>query len=328
MPYGQDAKVGIGFQNSHGTAVTDIGSFYRMPFLSESIVPSIPELLTMNMEGNFDEGEDYGGPREVAGTINNEAQPVTVGVLLKAVLGNPTTTPNSVAAGLFYAHSFKPRTSDFDVNVINQPVTMHKNLADGGTVPTFKDLVGTRLELGVSNGEFLQATVNFAGGSVTTNQTSDTIAAATGKKWTWDVTSIQLGGAANTELSAMTIIVDEQATAKYTLRNSKYPARVKRDARRQIRVNGTIKFDDQTEYDKFLARSTQALQLTMTGAVEIRSGYYDVLDVKVPAFKYLTYPIAFADPSELEIGFDGKAEYHTGSGTAIEFTLTNTQATF
>ena len=51
MPYGQDARIGLGFQNSHGTEVTDIGSFYLMPFLSESVTPDVPELLSQNMEG-------------------------------------------------------------------------------------------------------------------------------------------------------------------------------------------------------------------------------------------------------------------------------------
>jgi len=154
MPYGQDAKVGLGFQNSHGTPVTDIGSFYRMPFLSESISPENPELLSLNMEGRYDEGEAYVGARNVGGTIANETQPVTVGVLLKAMFGDPVTVSNSVAAGEFQVHTFKPRTADFDVNVINQPMTMHKNLADGGQVPVYQDLIATRLEMSVANGEY------------------------------------------------------------------------------------------------------------------------------------------------------------------------------
>ncbi len=328
MAYGQDAKIGLAFQNSHGDAVTDIGSFYLMPFLSESITPDVPELLSQNMEGRFDEGEAFSGARNVGGTLSNESQPVTIGVLLKAMFGDPVTLSNSVAAGEFWEHTFKPRTADFDTNVINIPMTMHKNLADGGQVPVYQDLVATRLELGVSNGEFLLASINFTGGVVGTKQTSDTIAAAVGKKWTWDVTSIQLGGSANTEFSDLTVIVDEQASARWTLQTQKDPARVKRDGRRQVRVNGTIRFVDQTEYDLFLASTTQALRLTMTGTTEIRSGFFDVLDIIVPAFKYLTYPVEFPDPAELQVSFEGKADYHVGSATSIQFTLTNTQDNF
>jgi len=328
MPYGQDAKVGLAFQNSHDVVVTDIGSFYLMPFVSESVTPEVPELLSQNMEGRFDEGESYSGARNVGGTLANEAQPVTVGVLMKALMGDPVTVSNSTALGEFWTHTFKPRTADFDVNVTGNPMTMHKNLADGGQVPTYNNLVATRLEIKIANGEFLMATAQFTGGVVATKQTSDTMAAATGKKWTWDVTSLQLGGVANTDFGDITIVVDEQATARWVLKTSKDPDRVKRDARRQVRVNGTIKFVDQTEYDLFLASTTQAFQLTMTGTQEVRSGFFDVFNVIVPAFKYLSYPVEFADPSELQVTFEGKGDYHVGSATSIAFTLTNTQNNF
>jgi len=328
MPYGQDAEIGIGFQNSHGTAVTDIGSFYLMPFLSEDVTPDVPELISVNMQGRFDEGEASAGARNVGGTISNESQPVTIGVALKAMFGNPVTVSNSDALGEFWTHTFKPRTADFDSNVINNPMTMHKNLADGGQVPVYQDLVATRMELGLANGEFLTAALALTGGVVGTKQTSDSIAAATGKKWTWDVTSVELGGVANVEFTALQVIVDEQASPRWTLQTQRDPARVKRDGFRQVRVNGTARFLDQTEYDLFLALTTQELKVTMTGTEAIRSGFFNVLGIDVPAFKYLSFPLAFSDPAELEVGFEGKADYHVGSATSIEFTLTNTQNNF
>ena len=323
MPYGQDAKLAIAFQNSRGTAAST-SSLYLMPFLSESLIPQYPELISQNMEGRFDEGEAYSGPRQVAGTIVTEAQPITVGVILKAMFGAPAT----VTSGSHYTHTFKPRTADFSPDEINNPVTGHKNLADGGQALVFRDLVATRCEFNVSNGEFLTAGLDFTGGVVGAKVNSIAIGAAVGKKWTWDVTSIELGGAATTDIDALTIVVDEQASPRWTLRTQRDPDRVKRDGRRQIRINGTIKFTDQTEYDTFLAGDTQELLVTMTGPVEIQSGYYDVFKVDVPAFKYLAYPVAFADPAELVVSFDGKADYHVGSGTSIEFTLVNTKAAF
>lgn len=328
MPYGQDARIGIAFQNSWGDPVTDIDSFYAMPFLSESISPDVPELLSENMEGRFDEGEAYAGPRNVGGTISNESQPVTVGVMLKAIMGDPTTSVDSVAAGTIYSHVFQPRTSDYSDNAVGDPMTVYKNLADGGQVPMYNNAVATRLELAIANGEFLTAALNLTGGKVGSKVASQNLAEATGKKWTWDLSSLELGGAANLDFADITVIIDEQASARWTLQNTRDPDRVKRDARRQIRINGTIKFVDQTEYDLFLASTTQQLIATLTGTTEIRSGYYDVLKIDVPAFKYLAYPVEFTDPAELMISFEGKGDYHTGSATSIEVTLTNTQAAF
>ena len=324
MPYGQDAKLAIAFQNSRGTAAS-ASSLYLIPFLSESLTPNYPELLSENMEGRFDEGEAYAGPRQVAGTIVSEAQPITIGVMLKAILGNPTT----VNSDDIYTHTFKPRTGDFSPDEINNPMTAWKYLATNENFPVYQDLVAVRAEFSVANGEFLQAALDVLGGVVGTKADSDTnLGTAVGKKWTWDVTSFELGGAANTDLSALSVVIDEQSSPRWTLKTSKDPDRVKRDGRRQIRVNGTIKFEDQTEYDKFLAGSVQSFKATMTGPVEIQSGYYDVFQVIVPSFKYLAYPVNFADPSELQVTFEGKAEYHTGSATSIAIVLVNTQASF
>ena len=101
MPYGQDAKLGIAFQNSHGDAAS-VDSMYTMPFLSEGLTPQYPELLSENMEGRFDEGESYSGARQVAGTLQFEAQPVTVGVVMKSIFGDPATVSNSTALGEFW----------------------------------------------------------------------------------------------------------------------------------------------------------------------------------------------------------------------------------
>lgn len=326
MPYGQDAKIAVAFQTSHGDPVTDTGSFYPMPFLSESVTPVVPELLSNNMQGRFDEGESYSGPRNVGGTISNESQPISLGVALKAICGTPTVV-NSAA---LFAHTFLPATADFDSNVINIPMTMHKNLADGGQVPIYQDLVATRLELSCSNGEFLMAALNLTGGVVAAKTTSVNLGTLgiSAKKWTWDVTSVQLGGAANIEFADLTIVQDEQATERWTLKTSRDPSRVKRDGFRQVRINGTIRFMNQTEYDKFLALTAQNLKITFTGPTAIQSGYFDQLTIEAPSFKYLSHPLEFSDPSELMVAFEGKADYNIGSGHSIKYTVLNTYDNF
>lgn len=323
MPYGQNEKLGIAFQNSYGT-VASVDSMYLIPFLNESIAPEVPELLSANMEGRFDEGEAYAGPRQVGGTVLTEAQPITIGVFLKAAVNDPTTVQSS---GI-YTHTFKPRTSDFDTNAVNRPITVYKNLADDGDVPLYRDLVANRIELAIANGEFLTAMLSTVGGVVETKTSSQDIGSAVGKKWTWDVTSLQLGGSANTDFADLNISIDEQASPRWSLKTSRDPDRVKRDGRRQIRVTGTVKFTDQTEYDLFLAQTTQELKIHMQGVTEIQSGYYDSLTITLPQFKYLSYPLETPDESERQISFEGKGEYHTGSGTSIEIVLVNTQASY
>jgi hypothetical protein len=244
-------------------------------------------------------------------------------VFLKALMGTPVT----VTSLLHYTHTFKPRTTDFSVDEIGAPITAWKNMADAGSMFVYTNLIATRGEFSCSNGEFLRMSLDVVGGTVGSQVASASLGTAVGKNWTWDVTSFELGGAANTELQNLTVIIDEQATPKWTLRTSKDAARVKRDARRQIRVNGTIRFRDQVEYNNFITETSQALKVTFTGTVVIQSGYYDVFQVIVPSFKYLTYPAAFPDAAELLVSFEGKAEYHTGSATAVAFVVVNSFAT-
>lgn len=323
MPYGQDAKLALAFQNSRGVAA-NISSAFLIPFLSESVQPNVPELLSNNMEGRYDEGEAYAGPRQVNGTIVSEAQPITAGVFLKALMGNPTTT----TSGSVRTHVFRPRTSDFSPDEINVPMTCWKNMADVGSMLVYRDLVAVRGEFSVNNGEFLQMTLDALGGVVGTKVASASLGSAAGKKWTWDVTSTEVGGSASSLIQTLSVVIDEQASPRWALKTSKDPDRVKRDGRRQIRISGTMKYVDQQEYDKFLDLSTQALRVTMTGPTEIQSGFFETIVITIPAFKYLAYPMGFPDPSEKLVQFEGKAEFHAGSDCSIAITLVNTQTSY
>lgn len=323
MPYGQDAKLAIAFQNSRGT-VANQDSMYLIPFLSESIIPQNPELLSNNMEGRFDEGEAYVGPRQVGGTVVSEAQPITLGVFITALMGAPA----SVQSDDIYTHTWNPRASDFSPHDVTNPLTVDKNMADGGQVLVHKDLCATRAEFSCRNSEFVQMAIDLMGGNPDSKVNSADLGTAVGKKWTWDVASVEIDGSANATMDEFNLIIDEQASPRWTLRTSQYPHRVKRDGRRQVRLNGAIQFEDQTEYDKFMANSAQALSITFTGPTEIQSGYYDVFQVAVPAFKYLTYPATFEDEAELIVRFEGKADYHQGSGTSVALIVTNTQAAY
>ena len=324
MGYGQDSKIGLAFQTSWGTAA-DTSSLYNIPFISESVTPERPELIGQNNFGRFDEGIGEAGPQNVGGTIQGEAQSRALGVFLKALCGSATTTQVLLDVN---THKFTPMTADFDVNVTGIPMTYYKNVADGASAYFYKDLIGTALELSLSNGEFLMMNMTFTGGGVgmiASLAVTDDLS----ERFTWDVTSIQLGGAANTEFSDLTITIDEQASVRHTLRTSRDPSRVKRDDKRQVRVSGTLLYNDPGEYNSyFLANSYQALTINLKeSAVEIQSGYYDEVLIEIPRFKYLAYPIPL-ETGELQVSFEGKADYHAGSGHSIAITVQNTQANY
>lgn len=321
MSYGHTTDIGIIFQNSYGTA-GDVGSAHFIPYLSEGIGLTIPPQYSENMRGIHDEGDSYDGPRTIDGTLEVEAQPIALGAILKSVL----QLTGSVNSGGIYTHTFKPRVSDFDDNCAHDPVTVYKYFQTGSAT-RFYDLNGNSLELNMSNGEFLKASVDFVGGSF--NQVSNTTAAyPIGKRWNWDVASFSIGGTGIDNLTELTVTIDESLEAGHTLNGSKYPSRIKRTGFRSIAVNGTAKFDNQTEYQQFISQSERELIVNCKGPTEIQSGYYEELNLKLPLMRYEDFKPVVEGPGENEVSFTARGKYSVDSATSMQLTLVNTQATY
>jgi len=321
--YGQLTDVGIALQNSWGTA--NVSSLHWVPYLSEGIGLNIPPLISQANRGVFDEGDHYAGARSIDGDLSVEAQPIMIGALLAAFFGRPTSTKASSAD--VYDHVFLPPTSDFDTTYCaKQPVTILKNF-EVGSAEQFSDLNASTLELSVNNGEFLQATVGFVGGHF------QQIAPVTpsfpvGKRWTWDQTSVSVGGAATCDVSQLSLSLDESIEAQHTLCGSSYPSRIKRTGFRMTNISGTLKFDSQDEFQQFLSQSERELDVTLTGTTAISSGYTNVLRLQVPLLRHTEFKPAAGGPGEIEVSFSSKGVYSVDSGTAVRITLTNTQTAY
>lgn len=320
MPYGQDSNIGISFQDSYGSSLVD--SVYFLPHLTDGVKLEIPPLIDEAMKGIYDEGESYEGPKMVAGDFETTAQAISLGVMLRAMMGAPSTVNSD---GL-YTHTFKPRIADFDEKCANDPVTYYRYLQTGSAELLY-DLNASTLELAIANGELMKAKIGFVGGSF--EQLADIAAAyPVGKKFAWDVTSVSIGGAGKDEMMDLTITIDDQLEAQHTLSGSKYPARIKRTGMRTVAVAGTLKFDNQDEYQQFISQSERALIVNFKGITEVQSGYYEEIKIELPAMRYSDVPVAAGGPGPLEISFTGAGKYKVTSATALQITLTNTQAAY
>jgi hypothetical protein len=323
MPYGQNATIGIAFQNSFGTPAA-VGSLHHMPLLNEDISFTQEELISQNLNGRFDEGDAYSGPRGAPGQIEAEAQPRALGALLKAVVNEPITT---TVASFVRQHVYNPRTTDWDRNGPNRPVSYYKHLADSNSAQMFYDLFGARMELQQVAGGFLIVRVGLVGGKRTT-VASTGIPIDSTRRWPWNTASLSLSGVRNTDFTDLTITHDEGVEARHTLDGQLFPNRVKRATPRTIRVGGTVIFENQEELDKFVNEVEQPFSVTFRGTTEIQSGYFDTFTIEMPRFKYLAYPTNVGGPGELEVAFQGKADYHPGSGQSVRYILTNTHTAY
>ena len=321
MSYGQKSHVAIAFQEAWGTS--NVTSLYHMQHLDENVGLEIPDLVDESARGVFDEGDSYAGAKVVNGDLTINVKSIPLGVLFRGIFGAATV----VQSDTIYTHTFKPRTSDFNAVSAGDPITYFKYLDDSGSASLFYNLNINAIELGVSNGEFLTAKASFVGGSF--EQNADIAAAfPSGKRLTWDAASLQLGGSAVGTIKALTVKVDESLAAMHTLDGSKYPSRVKRTGARTIEVAGTILFDDQTEWQKFLAQTEEPMIATFVGPTEIASGFNDVLELTLPLVRHMDFKPVAPGIGQLEVGFTSKAKYSVTSATAMQFALTNLQVVY
>lgn len=322
MSYGEDLELGFCFQNSYGTP--NVNSLFYLPVLSESISLKKEQLIKQGLRGIYDEGAHREGMNAIDGDIELEAHPIYLGVLLKAALGAPSVT----AVGSVFQHVFIPSQSDFDVYAANPPLTITKNLQDGGSAQQFSDMVVNNVELNMPAGEFLKVKASIMGGSFAQ------IAAPTATyldevDWVWSVSSVQVGGVAMAGVKELNVKIDTPMESHYVLGSGdKEPSYIKRSGFRTITVDGTLLFLDQTEFQKFIAQSEEELILTLTGDVEVGSGYYDVLEIKCPNFRHIEHPIEAGGPGQIEVGISAKGVYNVNSGTGVRLMLQNTQSVY
>ncbi len=319
--YGQEGTLQLQFQNSFGTQLTN--SLEPIQIISESIVVEKPPLISQEMKGIFDEGPSYEGLNSIAGDLQIEINNTTLGFLCRAVLGEATV----VSSDGLRTHTFKPATTDFDEFSARTPFTVVKDLSDAGSAQVLYDLVGSTLELSVANGELVKATMGVVGGKYLQEAaTTPTFTVDSG--WTWDVGSFSLGGAAISDLADLTVSVDNALANRHTINGNKTPSHTKRDGFRTVAINGTMIFTNQTEYQKFIAQSEERLSLFLATGTEAQSGYNESLEIIAPAFRYTAFAPTLGGPNLIEVGFEGMAKYHTGSGTALQITLVNTHLAY
>lgn len=319
--YGMKTDIGLSFQNSYGTAL--VNSIYWLSFLSEDFAIAKEQIVSEGMRGVFDEGAHYEGMNAVDATLELEAQAIPLGALLKAAFGSPT----SVQSGGIYSHTYKPTTSDFDAFAAKRPCTIVKQLGDSGSAHQFYDMVPSKFGLSIANGELLKVSAGFLGGKYSQ---SAAVAASypTGKHWTWDVASVTLATSANGALIDLNIEIDDSLENKYTLGTQKTPTRTVRSGFRTLSIDGTLLFDNQNEYQKFIDQSERELIVNLKGTTEIQSGYYETLTIRAPLFRYTEFKPVAGGPGKIEASFSAKGVYSVSSATALQITLVNTQAAY
>jgi hypothetical protein len=327
MPYGASVKFGIARQSAGGTAVTAAGSFHGFAHTSNDVGLEREELVSENLIGQFEQGAVYDGVDRVLGTIEFEATPRNMLAALAACVNH---APASVTSGSLRTLTFLPNTADYDGTYVKAPFTVYQ-FTDAASAEHFYDVQFGQLEFQLSQGQFLRGRLSAAGGKRTAtgigslNVLPD--AADVGVLFPWNVASISLGGTGVGENSDITVSLNENIEALYTVNASRDPYKFARSNFREVTISGTLYLANRDRLNDFVAGTQRRLFITMMNTrAAVQSGYFNTLTIDVPQMKITALKLATQGPGEVAVNFSGRGVVDPTSRYSVQMTMITTWA--
>lgn len=324
--YGAQMKLGMARQASGGTPVSQVGSFHGIPLLSEDVGLEKAELDSANLIGKFEQGAIYSGIAKINGTITFEATPRNLGAALASCVN---WSPNQVNSGSLATYTFIPNTQDYDGTYVKAPWTIYKQFTDANSAEQFYDCQMGQIEFTVGQGQFLKGKLSVSGGARTATgvgsanigpQPSDV-----GNLFPWNVGSLSLGGVALNQASEITVTLNENIDALYTVNGTLAPFKYTRTAFREVSVRGTFYMNDRSLLNAFAADTQQQLLLTLVNTrTAVQSGFFNSLKIDIPQLKVTAFKPGASGPGEVSVSFTGRGILDPTSLYAIQFILTTT----
>lgn len=328
MSYGAQTKFGIARQSAGGTAVSVPTSYHPLAFLNHDIGLEKDELISANLIGRFEQGAVYDGVNRVRGSIEFEMTPRNIGAMLAAAVNH---SPATATSGSVKTYTFLPNTQDYDSTYVKAPFTVYDQLTDASSAEQFYDCQFGQLDLTLSQGQFLKGKATVAGGARSTNGVGSMAitppASDVTQLFPWNVSSISMAGVGVSNYSDITVSLNENVDALYTVNGSLVPFKYTRTAPREVTANGTLYINDRALLNAFAAGTLQRLFITAVDtAAAIQSGYYDLLTIDIPQFKLTQFKLTRQGPGEVAVNFTGRGTLDPSSAYAVQFVLMNTYA--
>lgn len=309
---------GLAKETTWGTAVaaTDY-----VELLSDNLSTSIDRFPTRNIFGGFYDPDDYAGARRSAGAIAHAGHPVSIGHLLKAAFTNISQTV--ILSGYLWNLNFTGIKSEFADGVPRQPYTLEVNRNISSGSHRYAGALLNRLTMALAPNQDLRCTAEWL--AKTRSVIDATVPSFPGSStdpFTFETSSVQLAGAANTRLEAFQMVVDNQLEGILALNNTNEIARIRSQGPQLIRVSGTLDFADNLQELDFINQTERSLIITLTRAQSF------AMHLEFPRFVYNTFPVGVPGRGRLTVGFDGQARYLASSLAAVRVQLTSTKSNY
>lgn len=332
MGYGAQNYLGIARQTNvgSGNGVSAVGSYHHIPLISHDIGLEKQEVVSRNLTGRFEQGATFDGIANVAGTIEFEPLPQALGAVLTAAIGQPA----SVTSASLRTLTFLPRTLDVQSGgLINEPFSIVSKFADVSSAEGYFDAQFGAAEFQFVQGQLLVARASVVGGQRLLNGfgsagLAPTLATADlAMGFLWDVASISVGGTTISNLSQVTVALNDNIEPIYTLNGSLLPYKYSRSSFREVTVQGTMIFDSRSMFNDFINSTQRQLIITARNTrSQIQSGYYPTLTLDVPQMKITTMKPAVSGPGETRVPFTARGVLDPSSNYTLKATLITTYA--
>lgn len=326
MSYGAQLKFGLARQSAGGTAVTAVGSFFPLAPVNEGINLEKEELISENLSGRFEQGAVYDGVSNVRGTIELEVTPSNLIPLLMAVVNYQPTT---VSSGSVRTMTWFPNTQDFSSILVKAPITLYKQFTDAASADQFYDCQFSQLDLVFGQGQFVRCRTTVAGGTRAASGVGSMaitpVAGTLEELFPWNVASASLGSNPLREATEITVSLNENVDALYSINGTLAPYKFTRTGFREVTVNGTAYLTSREMMDLYAAGTMTSLSITAVNTrTAIQSGYYNSITVDVPRLKFTSVQQSASGPGEVAMQFSGRGVVAPSSGYAIKFTTVTT----
>lgn len=319
MGYGFAGHIGIAKEATWGSGVaaTDY-----VEALSEDLSLSMERFAHKSIIGTLAEPDDTAGLRRVEGSMAFSAHPVSIGYFLKGAL--QTKSVSVVASGFLWTNDFFTTATggDFSTDVPLQPYTFE----------IFRDVTSSHRYTGCvinaltmtfepNNAVMCEATIIGRGASVIA-KTTPTFPSSSAKPFTFDTVSLGIAGAGTVLVETLSVEINNNLEGIGALNQSTDVAKVRRTNHQMVNLKGTMDFTTVAEYLNFVNQTEQRFTISVTKA----NSFQMVVDL--PRVVYTAFPVGIPGKERITVEFEGKAYYHSGSGTAIKVSLTTTQSLY
>lgn len=329
MPHGFRGYFGLAKQTAFKTAAAT--GFTFIPFLEENVVRAAEQLENKALRGVRGRYPAREGLISIGGNVTCEVYPNSFGHILRSLLGAPTTS--TPAAGV-YQHVFTPAGSDFAARCPLPPYTVRVH-RDIGQAFQFVDAVVNTLELAVgSDQKVLKATIGLLARDQS-RVSADTLSYEATETFLWRQAQVRLASnvagldAASpySDIDSFQYTRDNKLKGQAFLDGSNLVGGYVYDDLPENKLVMRVLPADDTEYQKFVNTTDQAMEVKFTGAL-ISGTYYYELRLRFAKVRYTAYPLAVGGPGPVIVTANADAFYSSADGWDVEVRLINTQASY